>query len=311
MNIEILSAIEKVDGLLSGFPGIRSLYFEMALEARTGAKLPAAKWGRIQTFMETADRPKEERALLEQVAHANLQGERASLEDLDEVLFALERAEQEMRGYLVHRVGGTDEVVAAVLAEFAPQHAETRDERLHEVLRLIYAKPGLYLRKLHRQLQAEAKLELSYEAVRQYVRELEARDEVVTIGDHQGIPRYCFPHPSKIDRNNFLGRLYPLEGAVEQDVTALFQPKVFFVSVYLVNHHMAPVLVVAPADANLHENDEVEGFGKLRRVGELRKHLEPLGKLPAKEIVVPDFLATHGKTARRVSVPPGFVQAFA
>ncbi|HUR62334.1 MAG TPA: hypothetical protein VM286_08250 [Candidatus Thermoplasmatota archaeon] len=153
---------------------------------------------------------------------------------------------------------------AEILETLRASASELREKRLASLKTYIYKHPGHYVWDVYRRLSGEALFQVSYTALHSYVRDLADRGDILTIGLRQGIKRYCFPHPSRVqDRSRYFDKLFPVDGTVEREVSEDFSTTSVMARIYVVNHLMAPIALVTPADVELPDEVNVQGFGPL------------------------------------------------
>lgn len=141
----------------------------------------------------------------------------------------------------------------------------TREARIQVVRDWIFENPGHFILEIDRRLRQDRMLDVSYAAIHSYVRELESRGEILTLGWRQGIPRYCFPHPNKVgDRAKYFGQLFPVKGDIDREVTDEFQTIRTMARVYVVNHDMKAIGFVTPPNVSLASHMKVEAYGPLQ-----------------------------------------------
>jgi hypothetical protein len=137
-------------------------------------------------------------------------------------------------------------------------------QRRQQIRNFIEVNPGHFIQDIHERLSKEGVLSASYATIHSDIRQLESGGEVLTMGHRQGVRRYCFMHPNKLDnRKARLDQLYPVQGLVGKEITNhVFCSKVF-ARTYLVNHDMRTIALVTPANLSLAEASKVQSFGKL------------------------------------------------
>lgn len=134
------------------------------------------------------------------------------------------------------------------LAMFKKDIYGTQVPEIKEKIRsIIYESPGHYIYEIFKHLSR--KNGMSYQTVLRYVNKLEDEGEVLTIGGPQGVERYCFPEPNRIeDRSKYYGRYFAVKGEVEEMVTDHFKTKGTFSELYdfyIVNNQTSPRMILA------------------------------------------------------------------
>lgn len=85
----------------------------------------------------------------------------------------------------------------------------------------VFDMPGMYMKEVHDFLVSRYSMDISYTSIRQYIGELERRQEILTIGGPQGAYRYCFPNPRHVaDKEEYYGRPFAISGEIEDRVTS-------------------------------------------------------------------------------------------
>ncbi len=124
----------------------------------------------------------------------------------------------------------------------------TRSPDIKEKIRsTVYESPGHYVYEIFRHLLKSNKV--SYKTVLNYVHKLEDEGEILTIGGPQGVERYCFPEPNRIeDRSKYYGGPFAVKGEVEEYITYQFKTKGTFSELYdfyIVNNQTSPKMILA------------------------------------------------------------------
>lgn len=315
MSMLTLNTISRMEDLLGRLPAVRERTVHVYAEALSGRRAVEADWEPVFRFLREAERPADEMVVFEEAARRIAAGERLSSEDLGGMLEVIEGVALDLREGLLHAAPHDEELdedFVALRDAFLQygDEAEDRERHLAVIRDFIYQSPGHFLREIYRRLRGHGALQVSYATLCQYVEVLAQQGEILTIGKHQGIPRYCFPHPDKVKREEYFGRPFPIIGNIQADLSDRFTLSTTFAKVYLVNNAMRTIAMVAPMSAPLGAHDHVEGSGRIQGRDYLssRLHMETTDGLPegVDEVVHIEILRRGEGEGEDIKIPEPF-----
>jgi len=315
----VFDHLDAAEALLASAPRVRNRLVEVMADIAAGRPADVEAWNDVVSFLEKSERPDLELAHARELRSAHLRGAKVTVEDIQATMGYVDRAADEIAGLLVHRIGGEltpewTDFGNELEKEFAPKKPAKRPNIVDAGKKLIYGTPGLYIAQIHAYLVKDG-FDVSYPAVYDTVMALQASGDVITMGHHQGVRRFCFPHPAKLqNRSRYFGKLLAVRGRVEENLTDHFSPVATIAEALLVNHNMKAVIVLAPWGTKFGENDTLEGWGKFEKVSEISRWLKPRDEKVLKKVdglVVPRELHTLGPDGKVIPLSREFLATFA
>lgn len=318
-----LERIDEADRLLRTYPRVREAYVDVFDAAARGQAAARDDWSTILTFLDRAERPPAELEQIERIAEKGLAGEDPGKQAFDLLLHSLEEAHRDLDRFLTDRatagqaVTEEDEALDAAFLDYLEDTPdEEKEDRLEIVRSFVYDHPGHYIKEIHWRLRDANRLDVTYPTVWGYIHELEDRGELLTLGEHQGVRRHCFPHPACVDdRTPYRGGPYSFLGEVDADLRDAFEPVGVPGRVFQVNTEMEEILLLTPLDVKLEPAERIEGFGRLEGLSTLESELRYLGEDPDdvadRDIVCVAYLERLADGLERVDIPESFRGRFA
>ncbi len=177
-----------------------------------------------------------------------------NLEDLSYAIQLLSGSQFRLRSLLRHEppVPSAEarprfDTLMTLLESTVPARERKSRARRHDVIMdTVVSRPGFYVTELYRFLRKVGATRLTYQTIWSDISLLQREKRILTIGGPQGSPRYCFPHPDRVEnREMFYNRPFGLEATVEDCLTDRFEQTGPLVEVFLLNSQVKPMLLAA------------------------------------------------------------------
>lgn len=201
------------------------------------------------------EQKKRDISLVEMVISSLLENKKLVTEDVMQVLAILTDCQTVMRDFVTGKLhlngphsSKFTEYYSVISEHVMKEESIERTKRKELVKQQIFSISGLYIEKLAQVMQIKfGKKGFTYSSVWQYVNELSAEKEIITVGGPQGAYRYCFPNLSNVaDRTRFYHKVQGYDGTIEKKVTDRFnldRARKYW-DIFLTNGVSIPILLV-------------------------------------------------------------------
>lgn len=318
----VTRGIRKAESLREELPSVKETFLRLARQTADDGPGQQEGWRILTDFLAKCDRPEAEQTLVSDLAEIDRQGEPLDESDLRELLDVLESISKDLESYLRDRVWAetelTDEWVE-LEKQFDDAAREgliqDRERRETFVRDFIYRTPGSNIAQLRKKLERDEDLDIIYTTLWNTIEALEDEGEIVTIGGGKGTSRNCFPPPDKVNRSDYWGHSYPVDGHVDQEITSSlhFPPGIpLHPQAHIVNHAMDPAILVTPVGWNLPEGSQVTGFGLLESLDRLDNSIEVTSEtnLTTRDVIVAQKLSFDSEGRSFEETDREFLKAF-